>query len=162
LRGALVDDRDAASTQPLDYCHLPQRLVEVQRSREHARRVVAQRGVVTGAGKRRAAQVIREVEIRIVDPDRIADVRRHPHELLAVARHDVEALLDGASQAQRRASALYAGRAFEDVRRADVKRCLVPLGVQEPRVDTAERLEECLRDRPLRWILSQLRFNCLP
>jgi hypothetical protein len=38
----------------------------------------------------------------------------------------------------------------------------VPLGVQDPRVDTAERLEECLRHRPLRWILSQLRFNCLP
>ena len=48
--------------------------------------------------------------------------------------------LDGLCQAQRTASALDPRRAFEDVGRADVQWRLVALAIQEPGIQSGQRL----------------------
>src|SRR5260370_11188585 len=85
----LVDHRHPAAAQALDDGHLPQRLVQVERPREDARGVIAQGGFVSPARQRSAPDVIREGEVLIVDPNRVAQVARQPHYLLAGAGDDV-------------------------------------------------------------------------
>src|SRR5260370_13833732 len=135
----LVDDGYASARQPFDDRDLPQRLVQIERPGEDARDVIAERVVIARARQRGAAHVVREIEVRVVNPDWIADAARRPHELLAVARNEGQALLDRRREPERSASALHARGAFEDVRRADMERGLVALRVEEPRVDADEQ-----------------------
>src|SRR5260370_31703746 len=137
----LVDDGYASARQPFDDRDLPQRLVQIERPGEDARDVIAERVVIARARQRGAAHVVREIEVRVVNPDWIADAARRPDELLAVARNQVQTLLDSPREPERSAPALHARRAFEDVRRADMERGLVALRVEEPRVDADERFE---------------------
>src|ERR1700693_4082969 len=64
----LVHHRNATAAQPFDNCHLPQGLAEIQGSGEDTRCVVAEGSVVARTWKRGAADVIREVEVRVIDP----------------------------------------------------------------------------------------------
>ena len=49
---------------------------------------------VPGAGQRRVADVVLDVEVRVVDPQRAAGLQRRRRQLLAVARHEVQPAAD--------------------------------------------------------------------
>ncbi len=77
----------------------------------------------------------------IVHPDRVREVPRHSLDALAVARHQVDSLLDGLFNAKGAAPSGDPRAAFEHVHRSNVERCLRALGVQEPRIPSREGLE---------------------
>ena len=119
--------------ETLDEVDLPERLVPVERDGEDA---AAERGelLVGARGRQRGVpHVVAEVEVRVVDPDRPALVERDPCELLPVARHEVQALV------QRGLHVLVRGRfALEDHDRGDVHVRLAGLDVEEGRVERGE------------------------
>ena len=82
------------------------------------------------------AQVVAEVEVGIVDPDRLAHAQRDEAHLLAIARSQVKLPRDHRPQ-------LLEGRrrALEEAHAADVHRGDVVLDVQERRVLGAHRLD---------------------
>ncbi len=90
----LADDREAVARQPLDEPQLPQRLVAVQRLGEQATGQPLQRGVVARARQPGVAQVVADVEVRVVDPGRAALPERHGGQALAVAGHEIEPAAD--------------------------------------------------------------------
>ena len=90
----LVEQRDPAVGQPLDEVDLPQRPGPVERPRDDPRDQLAQLLGVARAGQRGAAYVVADVEVLVVDPDRVGQVpgdRLHP---LAVARHERDPVED--------------------------------------------------------------------
>ena len=91
---ALADDREAVSLEPLDQPQLPERLRAVELLGEDPRGEVAQ--LLLGARSRQGslADVVIEVEVRVVDPDRAALAEGDEAELLAEARDEVQARLD--------------------------------------------------------------------
>src|ERR1700693_3208983 len=88
-----------------------------------------------------------QVEVRIVDPNRVGDVQWHPADALAVAGHQVDALLDGLLDPEGAAPARHARAAFEHVDSAEVEWRRRPLGVETPRVPSRQRLVEGLTVR---------------
>ena len=88
---ALADDREAVVGQALDQPQLPERLRAVELLGEDPRREVAQLLVGARRRQRGLAHVVVEVEVRVVDPDRAALVERDEAQLLAEARHQVQA-----------------------------------------------------------------------
>ena len=130
---ALADDREAAVVQALDQPQLPERLAAVELLGEDPRRQVAQLLVGAGRRQRGLAHVVLEVEVRVVDPDRPALVERHGAQLLAEARHQVQARGDVVAEL------LVGGRrALEDDRAGDVHVRARPLHVQEGRVQPGQ------------------------
>ena len=111
----LRDQREALLAQPLDEPQLPERLGPVELLGEHPRRHPAQLFLVAGRRQRRVADVVAEVELRIVDPERPAGLDRREGELLAVAGHEVQPALDVLEQV-----VVARRRALEDRHRADV------------------------------------------
>ena len=91
---ALADDREALALEPLDQPQLPERLGAVELLGEDPRRQVAQ--LLLGARRRQRglADVVVEVEVRVVDPDRPALVEGDEAQLLAEARHQVQPRVD--------------------------------------------------------------------
>ena len=128
---ALADHREAAVGHALDQPQLPERLRAVELLREDPRRQVAQ--LLVGAGRREGglADVVVEVQVRVVDPDRAALAERHAAQLLAEARHQVEARGDVVAEFLVRGR-----RPFEDDRRGDVHVGAVPLHVEEGRIES--------------------------
>src|SRR5215210_5316734 len=88
----LRDEREAITLEPLDEPDLPQRLLLVERLGEHSPGKRAQRSLVARLGQPGVADVVAEVEVRVVDPARQADTERRRNHALAVARHEGEAL----------------------------------------------------------------------
>ena len=66
----LGDEGEALAGQPLDHPQLPERLRAVELLGEHPRRHVAQLLLRARRGQRRVADVVLEVEGRVVDPER--------------------------------------------------------------------------------------------
>ena len=88
-----------------------------------------------GSGQRRVAQVVLNVEVRIVDPDRSPQLERDGADLLAVARDEVELGLhhgDDVAEGRR--------RALEDGDRGDVHVGHVVLNVEERCVQRAQAI----------------------
>ena len=86
-----------------------------------------------GRGERGVAQVVLDVEVRVVDPDGPAELEGHESHLLAVARHEVELgvdHLDHVGEGRR--------RSFEDRHRGDVHVRDVVLDVEERGVQGAQ------------------------
>ena len=79
-----------AALETLDEPRFPQRTVAVERLGHDPSHQAAERSVVTRCGQRRVSQVVREVEMGIVDPDRSAQLERHRTHSLAVAGDQVE------------------------------------------------------------------------
>ena len=127
---ALGDEREAVALEPVDERELPQRLRAVQSLGEQPAREVLQ--LLLAARRRQAgvAQVVAQVEVRIVDPDRPALVERDVGEALAEARDEVQARLDQLAQ-------LVVGRrrSVEDGDGRDVQTRPGLLEVQERRVE---------------------------
>ena len=95
---ALGQQRHPALGQTLDEVALPQRAAAVERARGDAGHELAQ--LVHGAGSRqgRAAYVVAEVEVLVVDPGRVGETTRHRLEALAVARHERDPVGDQLDQ----------------------------------------------------------------
>jgi len=66
--------------------------------------------------------VLTEVEMRVVDPDRMREVERDAVDALAVSRDEVDTLLDRLLDANRAATAGELGLALKDVDGAQVER----------------------------------------
>ena len=84
------EQREAVVLEALDEPDLPERLVAVELLREHAAGEVVQLLLRARRGQRGHADVVAEVEVRVVDPARAALAERHVREPLAVARHEAE------------------------------------------------------------------------
>ena len=115
---------------------------------EDPRGEVAQVLVVAGRRQRGAADVVLEVEVRVVDQDRAALAERHLAQLLAELRHQVQPRGDVVAELLMRRR-----RPLEDDRRGDVHVRARPLHVEEGRVESAEPVRGHavhLRTRPRR------------
>ena len=133
----LAEQREARAVRPrgqaLHEPQLPERLVAVERLGEHAARQRAQLVVVAGRRQRRAADVVAEVQVRVVDPLRASLPVRHEGELLAVARDQVQAPLGGLHQL-----VVIRGIAGEEHHPGDVHVGAVVLQVEERRVQSGQ------------------------
>ena len=88
----LGDDRDAVLLEPFDVPQLPQRAGAVERTAGDLggeRRELARS---TGRRQRGAAHVVVEVEVGILDPQRVVQVERHGHEAAPERREQVHPL----------------------------------------------------------------------
>jgi len=127
---ALGDEREAAALQAVDEQQFPERLRAVQAVGEDPPGEVLQLLLAARRGQAGVAQVVAQVEVRVVDPDRPALVERDAGEALAKAGDEVQARLDQLAQ-------LVVGRRgpVEDGDRCDVQACPGLLEVQERRVE---------------------------
>ena len=98
----LVDEREAAALDPVDQPHLPQRLRAVEALGEDPGRQGPQLLLVAGGRERGVADVVVEVELRVVDPLRPALAERDEAQLLAEAGDQVQARRRCARGARRR------------------------------------------------------------
>jgi hypothetical protein len=130
----LAEDREAAVFEALDEPQLPQRLVAVELLREGASGEVLELLVAAGRRERVVLDVIPRVEVRVVDPHRPALSKRDERESLAVARHEMQASLDGAHElvVRRRRPVEHHARGDVHVRRG------VVLEVQERAVEPGQ------------------------
>ena len=87
----LLDDREAvAALEALDHPELPERAASVEALGEDPAREALQLAPVAGLGERRVPHVEVDLEVVVVDPDRMA-LDGHVGEALAVARDQVRA-----------------------------------------------------------------------
>ncbi len=132
---ALADDREAVALEALDQPQLPERLRAVELLGEDPRGEVAQ--LLLGARRRQGglADVVVEVEVGVVDPDRAALAEGDEAELLAEARDEVQARLDVVAE-------LFVGRrrAVEDDHRGDVHVGAASLHVEECGVESGQAI----------------------
>ena len=77
-------ERPVAAVETVDHPHLPQRLVPVELLRHHSADEIAELTIAPGRRERAVPEVVAEVEVRIVDPQRPAELQRHEPHLLAV------------------------------------------------------------------------------
>ena len=113
----LGDYREAAALEAFDEVHLPQRTVAVQRPGLDPRAELAQLLVRAWAGKCGTAHVVGDVEVGIVDPDRIGEVTGYETYFLPVARNERDSFLD---QVDQPLVVEAIGRQLEDSQPADV------------------------------------------
>ena len=133
---ALADDREPVVGEAGDHPQLPERLRAVEALREGPRGERPQLLLVAGGRQRRVADVIVEVQVRVVDPDRPALVEGDEPQLLAEAGDQVEPRLEVVAEVVE-----IGRRAFEDHRRGDVHVRPVALEMEERRVQAGEAIE---------------------
>ncbi len=125
----------ASVLEALDHPDLPQRLRAVELLRHDASHQLAQLALAAGGGQRRVAQVVLDVEMRVVHPDRASQLEGNGADLLAVARDEVElGIHHGDDVAERRRGAL------EDGDRGNVHVGHVVLDVEERGVQRAQAI----------------------
>jgi hypothetical protein len=139
---AAVDDHDLATAQALDDGYLPERPAMIERAREDPHHLGAQLGRIAGRFQENPADVLAEIEVGVVDPDRVVEVEGHERDLLPIPRHQVEAIGDRILDANCAMAAGKVGAWLEDVDGADVERRVGALRVEEPGIARAEWLEE--------------------
>ena len=127
----LGEHRDAAALEALDEVDLPQRPVTVERSGDDPRDELTELVHRPGAGQGGAAYVVAEVEVRVVDPDRVREVAGHPADPLAVARHERDPVGD---QLNERVVVEARRAGVEDLDRGVVHRRRRGLGGQEGQI----------------------------
>ena len=136
----LLDQPDVAASETLDEPQLPQRT----RAVEHAgldpgtqrQQLIARPRV----GERGQSNVVRDVEVIVVDPDRTALAERHVHQPAAEPRDVMESGIDegaGVCEAEP-AGFVEERRPFEHTHRADVHGRLESFEVEEARVECTE------------------------
>ena len=87
-----------ATLEALDEVDLPQRPVRVEPARHDPPGQLAELVQGARAGQRGAAYVVGEVEVLVVDPDRVGQAARHPAYVLAVAGHERDPVVDVGEQ----------------------------------------------------------------
>ena len=137
----LGDDREAVPLESLHEPVLPQRLGSIQPLGRDPRGEQQQLLLASRLGQRGVADVVLEVEVRIVDPQRPPGLQRRCGELLAVARDEVQPAADVVGELVE-----VGRRSFEDQHPADVHvRRVVP-----PDAGTTHRWRSDDRDAPAR------------
>ena len=128
--------------QPFDDVELPQRPVEIERTRDQASHLDAQLSPVARLRQRDVTNVELEVEVGILDPVRVVQVERHPHQPLAEDAGLVQPLVDVVEDPLERDPAARRGRRVVD--REAGPRHVRPgrLGVEERSVHSAQLLHE--------------------
>ena len=91
----LGQEREAVVLETLDDPDLPERLVAVELLREDAAGQVHELALRARGGQRGRADVVAQVQMRVVHPARAPLAERDEGEALAVARDEPEAALDG-------------------------------------------------------------------
>ena len=118
--------------ETVDHPHLPQRLVPVELLRHDATHEVSQLAVAARRRERSVAEVVAEIEMRIVDPQRAAELQRNESHLLAVPRHRRQLARDHRLEVLVRRR-----RTLENGHGSDVHVAHGVLDVQERRVEWA-------------------------
>lgn len=90
----LGDQRPAVLVDAFDEPVLPQGIIAVQPLRHYSRHQPAEFLLAAGRGQGRLPDVIAEVEVRVVNPYRRAQVERYLAKLPAVERHQRQAPAD--------------------------------------------------------------------
>ena len=90
----LGHQRRALPLQALDDVHLPERAIRIQLAAHDAGHVGVELGPASGRRQAGPAQVVVQVEIRVVDPHRVVQTERHPEAALAQGGNQMEALLN--------------------------------------------------------------------
>ena len=140
---ALGDEREAPALDLVDQPHLPQRLRAVESLGEHARRQDPQLLHAARGGQRGVADVVAQVEVRVVDPLGPALAERDHAQLLAEAGHQVKARVDVVAQL-----VVGGGRPLEQGRGGDVHVGGASLEVQERRIEAGQAIgAHCADDR---------------
>ena len=132
----LGEDREAVALEALHQPQLPERLGAVELLREDPRGERPQLVLAAGLGQPRVADVVGEVEVDVVGPERPARLERRLDEPLSEAGHQVEAaahVLDEVDVERR--------RPLEDQDRADVHVAGGALVGQERGVDRGQPVE---------------------
>jgi len=87
----LGKERPAVVFEPFDHPHLPEGSVAVELLREDPRDQAQQLALVTGARQRGLPDVVEDVEIGVIDPDRPGGVHRGKRQPLAVTGDEMQA-----------------------------------------------------------------------
>ena len=139
----LGDEREAAVREALDHPHLPQRLGAVELLGEDPPGQQQQLLLGARVRQRGLAHVVLEVEARVVDPQRPAGPGRRHRQLLAVARHEVQAPAQRVQDLGRTAAAA--------PRRASARRRACATSAP-PGAGTTRRSRSAGRDAPETWV----------
>src|SRR4051812_22512242 len=87
----LRDDRESAVLETLDEIDLPQRPVAVELAGLHPTDQVAELIHASRPGQRASPYVVVDVEVLVIDPDRVGEVAGHHPDLLPIAGHQADA-----------------------------------------------------------------------
>ena len=126
------DQREPVVGQPVDHVQLPQRPAAVEVAGLDPGGQLAQLGVAAGAREEAVPDVVADVKVGVVDPDRVGETAGHPAQLLPVARCRADPLAD--LLCQQRVVPDAAGGDGEGGHRTDVHRRGRRLQVQKRRV----------------------------
>jgi hypothetical protein len=132
---SLAHDREAPAAQALDQPHLPEGLGAIELLGEDPRGDLAELLFAPGWGKGGVADVVTEVQVRIVDPDRPALAQGDEAHLLPEPRNQWQAGLDVIAKLD-----VGRGRALEQCGRGDVHVGAVLLQVEERGVQSCESI----------------------
>ncbi len=135
----LREQREALALQPLHQPQLPERLRAVELLGELPRHHVLQLLLGAGRGQRRVADVVLEVERRVVDPERAPRLQGRDGELLAEAGDEVEAAADVLDQV-----VVARRRTLEDQHPADVHVARIGLVAEKRGIDRTEAIHVAL------------------
>ena len=130
---ALGDDREAVALDAVDEPQLPERLRAVEALREDPRRQVPQILLAAGARQRGVAEVVLDVELRVVDPLRPALAVGDEAQLLAEPGDEVQPRGDVVAEL-----VVFGRRALEQGGRGDVHVGRALLEVQERGIEARE------------------------
>jgi hypothetical protein len=87
----LVVDRDLAVVEPLDHIGFPERPAAVEQARMQPRDIFLELLEGSRARQDHMANVVVEVDVLVVDPDRIGQVEGHQRELALEHRREMDA-----------------------------------------------------------------------
>ncbi len=123
---------------PVDEVHLPQRPAAVEPALEDPRPLLGELAQVAGRGQRDLADVVVEVDVRLLDPERVVEAERDLDEAPAERREQVQALAQHRAQAADGDDAAGRGRGVVHGQAADVAVGPVVLERQELGVEARE------------------------
>ena len=138
----LGDRRDEVVLEPLDHVHLPQRTAPVERPRHHLRTEARKLVEVAGCRQGDASHVVLELDVGILDPERMVELERDLRQPPAERRQQVEPALDQREDLLEGVATGHGGR-VEHARAADVHVVVGRLHVEERRVEARESLHHC-------------------
>jgi hypothetical protein len=128
-----------AVVEAVDHGDAPQRAVAVEQLRMQPSDAVFELRLGSGARQGEALHVVVEIDLVVVDPDRVGELQRHRRQLAGEHRHQVQALGQLAPKVVVEI-ALVAGRQRIAAERPHVLRRLGSLHVQEGPVESTHGL----------------------
>jgi hypothetical protein len=137
----LGDHPDPAALEPLGQPHLPQGAAAVELAARHVGGEVAQLADAAGGGERGPPHVQVDVEVGVVEPDRVVEVERHWREPPAELGDEVHPLPQEVLHLLERVAARHRG-GVEDHERRHVHVVGRRLPVEEGRVEAAQSLHD--------------------